>query len=225
MALLDLVMAKVKDVSGKLDVNDYSQGVTEAIKRYSRIRPLMQVADIPGNAGHDYDLPEGFLPDFSTFESIEYPVGQVPEIYLDPRDFKLYLTPLGTKLRILALAPGTTEVMRANYTVPHLEDTLPDQDLDAVANLAAANCLRRLAAAYGQTSDPTIQADTVNYRSKTDEFRRLAEAYEQQYNDHLGIGKDAPVAAATSIAAEQDNGPVGLVHLNSRVRMTHGRRP
>ena len=80
------------------------------------------------------------------------------------------------------------------------ETTVPDNDLDAVANLAAANCLRRLAAVYGQTSDPTIMADSVNYRSKTDEFRRLADAFEQQYNDHLGIGKDAPVSAACAIA-------------------------
>jgi hypothetical protein len=183
-----------------------------------------EVIPIPGTGSHDYDLPDGWVRDFSSFESIEYPVGSIPELFLDSRDFKLYLTPSGSRLRVLSATPDETEIMRAAFTVPNTEATLPDQDTDAVANLAAANCLRRLAAASGQTSDPTIQADVVNYRSKADEFRRLADAFEQQYNDHLGIGKDAPVSAACAIASEPDNGPVGLVHLNSRVRMTHGRR-
>jgi hypothetical protein len=224
MALVDLVIGKVKDESEKLVPEDFAQGLVEALKRYSKVRPRMLVEDIPGNNGHDYDLPPGWVADFSSFDTIEYPLGQVPELFLDPRDFRLYLTPSGTRLRVTSFAPTPAETMRANYTVPHVEETLPDQDTDAVANLAAANCLRRLAAAYGQTSGSTIQADTVNYRSKTDEFRRLADAYEQQYNDHLGIGKDAPVAAACSMASAPDDGSVGLVHLNSKVRMTHGRR-
>jgi len=224
MPLSDMVMARVKDVSGKLNDDDFSAAVLEALKRYNRVRPQRLPADIPGNGTHDYALPTGWVPDFSTFESIEYPVGQIPELFIDSRDFKLYLTPTATLLRILSDTPSVTESMRAIFTAPHTEETVPDQDADAVANLAAANCLRRLATAAGQTSDPTIQADTVNYRSKADEFRRLADAFEAQYNEHLGIGKDAPVMAATATAAEPDNGPVGLVHLNSRVRMTHGRR-
>jgi len=225
MALVDLVIGNVRDSSERLTPDDYAQGVTAALKRYSRIRPLLVPVDIPGNGTHDYALPEGWVADFSTFRSIEYPVGQVPELFLDSRDYKLYLTPTGTKLRILSDTPDSSEIMRANFTVPRDENSLPDQDTDAVAALGAANCLRKLAALYGQTSDPTLQADVVNYRSKADEFRRLADSLEQQYNDHLGIGKDAPVTAACAIAAEPDNGPVGLVHLNSRVRMTHGRRP
>ena len=224
MALVDMVMGRVKDSSGKLDSDDYSSAVGEALKRYSRVRPWRVMTDLVGNGGHDYALPEEWTPGFSSVEQIEYPLGSIPELYLDNRDYKIYLTPDGEVLRILSASPDATETMRVIFTAPQVEGTFPDNDMDAVANLAAANCLRRLAAASGQTSDPTIQADTVNYRSKADEFRRLADAFEQQYNDHLGIGKDAPVQAATASASEPDNGPVGLVHLNSRVRMTHGRR-
>jgi hypothetical protein len=225
MALLDLVMAKVKDDSGKLEApGDYQSAITEALKRYSGTRPQRVPVDIQGNGSHDYPLPDGWIPGFSAFESIEYPVGQVPELFIDRRDYKLYLTPTATVLRVVCATPDATETMRAVYTVPHSEETLPDNDLEAVANLAAANCLRVLAAGYGQTSDSTINADVVNYRSKADEFRRLADSFEQQYNEHLGIGKDAPVSAACAVTTDQDNGPVGLVHLNSRVRMTHGRR-
>jgi hypothetical protein len=225
MDLHDLTLSKVKDDSGKLEnPGDYQNAITEALKRYSGVRPRRVPADIQGNGGHDYDLPGDWVPEFSTFESIEYPVGQIPELFIDRRDYKLYLAPAGTKLRIISASPDPDEILRAVYTVTHTEETLPVNDIEAVANLAAANCLRMLAAGYGQTSDPTINADVVNYRSKADEFRRLADSFEQQYNDHLGIGKDAPVAAACAVTTDQDNGPVGLVHLNSRVRITHGRR-
>lgn len=213
--LIDMIRPKVKDVSGKLtDPDDLLSAATEALNRYSKVRPLLVVADIPGSGTYDCALPDDFLPGFSEITRVEYPVGRVPANIIDSRDYSVYQSPDGLVLRILIAQPDPDELVRQTYTVMHSEDSCPAVDLEAVANLAASICLRQLAAAYGQTSDPIIQADVVNYRSKADEFRRLADSYEAQYKAHLGI-KDNAVAAAATVAPPPDS---------RRPRMISGRR-
>lgn len=215
MDLVDLVKSKVKDSSKKLtDPDDYLSAITEALNRYSKVRPLPAVVDIPGDGGHDYDLPSDWLDDFSTITSLEYPVGSVPEQIVDRRDWKIYSTPAGRKLRLLAVNPAPDETMRITYSVCHTEDSVPAVDLDAVANLAASVCCSILSAAFGQSNNPIIQADSVNYGSKTDEFRRLADFLEGRYKEHLGIRSTDTVSAAMATAPPPDS---------SRIRMTHGR--
>lgn len=213
MPLIDLVKAKVKDESGKLtDPGDYAAAVTEALKRYSKNRPHLLCEDLSGDGSHDLALPAGWVEGLSAIASVEYPVGVVPEALLDSDMWTLYRTPAATKLRLLTYTPKATETVRVLYNAAHTEQTLPVPDLEAVANLAAAICLRQLASAFGQTTDPSIGADVVNYRSKADEFRRLAEAFERLYGDHLGIGKDTPVTAAMAVAKPKDDGRVRLTH-------------
>jgi hypothetical protein len=216
MGLFDLTCGKVKDDSGKIDnPGDYQTAITAALKRYSKHRPLNLVADIPGDGGHDYSLPEGWNPGLSGILCVEFPAGLIPEVILDSRDYKLYQSPAGQKLRILNIIPTAEEAIRVTYNGLHTEETLPEADQEAVASLAASICCGQLAAAFGNTSDPTIQADVVNYRTKTDEFRRLADFLEGQYKEHLGIfGVDStPAAMAVSPASE-----------DKRLRITHGRR-
>jgi len=212
MNLTDVIQGKVKDDSSKLVESDYTSALTEALKRYSKHRPRLIVEDIAGTATHDLSLPAGWCDGFSSIISLEYPVGNVPETILGSYDWTYYRMPAGQKLRLLELAPGISESIRAQYSALHTEATLPEVDQEAVANLAASFCLRQLAAAYGQTGDSTIQADVVNYRSKTDEFRRLAESFEGLYKNHLGL-KDADTVPAASVTAR----PAG----SNRVRLTH----
>lgn len=213
--LIDRVTAKVKDASGEITPGDYENAVVEALKGYSKHRPRHVADDLTGTGAHDLDLPADWSEGSSSVVSVEYPVGLIPEELIDPRDFRLYRTPAGLKLRLLAVAPPETDTVRILYTAPHTEATIPAADEEAVANLAAAVCLRQLAARYGQTSDPTIGADVVNYRSKADEFRRLAQAYEERAFAHLGIGIKTDTAAASVTAPAPDA---------KRPRLTHGRR-
>lgn len=213
MPLYDMTKSLVKDVSGKLeDPADYENAIAAALKRYSRHRPYAVPADLTGTGGNDLDLPPGWLPDFSAIISCEYPVGNVPATLLDRDLWQIYRTPTATKFRLLAAQPAITETVRVEYTILHVEGTVPSADLDAVACLAAANCLRQLAAAYGQTSDQLIQADVVNYRSKSDEFRRLADALEKQYKDHLGL-KDSDTTPGAMVTARPPE--------RRRTRLTH----
>lgn len=216
MNLIDLIRAKVKDDSGKLtDPDDLLSAATEALNRYSKARPLEVVVDIPGSGSHDCDLPIDWVEGFSAILQVEYPVDRVPAVIIDRRDYSIYATPAGKKLRILIATPDADENIRQTYTIMHSEDSVPVVDLEAVANLAASICLRQLAAAFGQTGDSTIGADVVNYRSKADEFRRLADSFEGLYKSHLGIKDNDTVTAALVTAPAPDDG---------RTRLIHGRR-
>lgn len=202
MNLIDLIRSKVKDDSGKLsDPDDLTSACTEALNRYSKARPLEVVVDIPGSGNHDVDLPIDWIEGFSSILQVEYPVDQVPARIIERRFCQLYASPTGKKLRIWTINPTAAEMVRPTYTILHSEDSVPVVDLEAVANMGASVCCLALAARCGNTSDPTIQADVVNYRSKAAEFIRVAKEYEGLYKSHLGIKDDDTVAAASTVAA------------------------
>lgn len=215
MTLYEMTKARVKDDSGKLsDPFDYDDQIAGAIKHYSKHRPRLTAADLVGTGTNDLDLPADWVPGTSSLISVEYPVGIVPAVVLDSDLWQLYRTPTALKLRLLHATPDATETVRCEYQIPYDELSLPLSDLEAIANLAASFCLRQLAAAYGQTGDSTIQADSVNYRSKTDEFRRLADSFEALYKNHLGLRDNDTVPAASITARPAET---------KRPRLTHGR--
>lgn len=205
MNLIDLIRSKVKDDSGKLaDPDDLTNSCTEALNRYSKVHPLEVVVDIPGGGTHDVDLPIDWIEGFSSVIQVEYPVDRVPAEIIPRRFWLHYASPTGKKLRILVANPTADEMVRQTYTILHSEDSVPVVDLEAVANLAASICCRILAAALSNTNDPTIQADVVNYRTKSGEFTRLANELEKLYKSHLGIKDDDTVAASMVTATPPD---------------------
>lgn len=204
--LIDLIRGKIKDDSGKLtDPDDLVSAATEALNRYSKARPFEVVVDLPGSAGHDCDLPIDFIDGFSSILQVEYPVDRIPANIIDRADYSIYATPTGKRLRILIAAPAVDEFVRQTYTILHSEDSVPAVDLEAVANLAAATCCRQLAVAFGNTNDPIIQADVVNYRSKGDEYARRAKELETLYKNHLGVKDNDTVAAGMTTAPPPEN--------------------
>ncbi|HRR87635.1 MAG TPA: hypothetical protein P5316_21730 [Phycisphaerae bacterium] len=213
MSLIDLVKSKVKDDSGRLtDDDDYSPAVAAALAKYSKDRPGELVDDVNGAGTHDVDLPDGWVEGFSRVSSVEYPVGLVPEAYLPERDWRIYRGPDGPVLRLLREVPSIGSPVRVTITVPRVEADIVSGDLDAVGCLAASFCCETLANLFAQTSDPTIAADVVNYRTKSGEFAARGKRLRQLYLDHLGIDADGgfPAASVKASAPETD-----------RVRLTH----
>lgn len=215
MSLYDLTKSRVKDSSDKLDdPTDFENNIAAAIQQYSKHRPRFVCADIPGQDGPDIPLPADFTGGFSTVSGIEYPIGTVPETILDREDWRFYRTPTDTFIRFDDIQPAADEAVRLLYTAQHSEETIPAADLDAVANLAASYCCRQLAAAFAQTGDPSIQADSVNYRSKSSEFTALAKQLEGLFKSYLGIrDNDTTVAAsATVVTVASERFPNRLTH-------------
>lgn len=215
MNLYDLTKQKVKDTSNKLDdPTDFENNIAAAIHKYSEDRPRLVCADVTGEDGPDIPLPSDWADGLSTISAIEYPIGTVPETLIDSRDWRFYRTPTDTFIRFANEAPASDEEVRLLFNALHTELTIAPSDLDAVADLAASKCFFQLAASYGQTSDPTIQADSVNYHSKSGEFTRLAKAAEALYKSKLGIKEGDTTGAAMATALPPDS---------KRPRLTHGR--
>ena len=132
---------------------------------------------------------------------------------LAANEWELYLAPTGEILRLMTSPlPPAGDAVRVSYMLPRTEATVRRGDMEAVANLAAAICSETLASLFAQTSDPTISADAVNYRTKSAEFAARAKRFRQLYQDHFGAGGDVgPVAALVTA----DPPP------QSRGRLTH----
>ena len=214
--LLSKVIALVKDDSGKLaNPSDYEAAISQAVKVFSRHRPDTMVVDITGNGTNDYDFPSGWVGDFSSIRSIEFPIGEVPETLLDNDEYAIYQTPAKKQIRLINERPSASESFRVCFTLPRTDSTIPDNDVDAVCNLAASVCLEQLANAFAQTSDSTIGADSVNYRTKSADFSSRAKRHFQLYKEHMGIREDditPPASAVTDLDMKYPGGAGRLTH-------------
>lgn len=200
------------------------------IERYSQDAPLEIVSDVQGNGTNYLDLPiapgEGndlpvFEPNFSVLKSIEYPIGQQPPQMVLDSDFRVYRTPQGYKVLINFDTPGPTDTARMTWTARHLADgsTVPDKDFYAVVDFVASLGAEKLATFYVGTGDASIQADVVNYRSKSQEMLTVAKALRKRYFNHMGVDENAaggdevaPAFALGNQYLEQNSGVDRLVH-------------
>ena len=204
-----IVKLLTNDKAGKLvDYADYDTLIAQAINgRYSQDRPLVKVKDYTGDgATYAFTLPPatgnpalyGWIEGFSSVVSLEYPTGDRPQTFLDPREIRIDFTDATTKKLLLdETTPGTGKTMRIRYTTRReVEADVLDTDIDAIAKLAASLCCRALAGFYAQTSDSTIGADVVNYRTKSQEYTTLADKYEKDYEQQIAGAKDESVKPA-----------------------------
>lgn len=236
------VSTRIQDGVGKLVSADRDSLINQAVKqRYSKDRARELVSDVSGNGTPDVALPQGpstpaeqFEDGFSVVRSIEFPVGLIPESYVDSADWKLYRSPAGLKIRILGTTPSSTDTIRVAWTVRHspgttgqnpVATTVPDADFDAVCDYAASLAAEALQAIYAQTGDASISADSVNYRSKGQEYSYLAKALRKRYDDHIGI-KDAGSGSGneSSAGAAIASGSMFQTQGSGVDRLTH-RRP
>jgi hypothetical protein len=97
-----------------------------------------------------------------------------------------------------------------------IESTVPESDFEALCNLAASLAFLQLAALKVQTGDPTVGADVVEYRTKSDQYRAMAKEHRQLYNQQ--VAKGGEVSAASGTANLNVDLSVGLD------RLTHPRR-
>lgn len=216
--ILDKVTGLVKDIDGKLDPADLDNGIAGALTRYSSHRPKLAFADIEGDGTHLYAAPAGWVNEFSEIDAIEFPVDLNPESLMDrDDDYAVYETAAAEKIRLVKNAPEAGEFFRVRFTVPRTEATIAVNDIDAVANLAASICLGMLASRYISSKKPAIQADSVNYQSKSSECTARGKVCLAFYNDHLGIKTEGGAPAAAVTSSSESSYPGGMD------RLTHTR--
>ena len=83
-----------------------------------------------------------------------------------------------------------------NFTAKILEVDVPTADFFAACNLAAALCCYAIAAKMAKQGDSTILADSVDHRSKSDQFQARGDKFMKLYRGHMGLdaedGKELP---------------------------------
>lgn len=212
------VIGITRDDSGKIvNPTDYDRIINAAVNYFSRHRPDYKVVDVVGAGVSDYALPTGWVDGFSSIEDIEYPLNDVPATLIDKDSYEVYQTPAAKKLRLKYAKPTGAESFRIAFTILRTATTIPDGDVDALCNLASAFCLEELANMFAQTSDATLSADSVNYKSKSSEFSQRAKRLLQLYKEHIGIKEDDSTSAASAVVDLDVGYPGG------RERLTHPR--
>ena len=214
-----LLRGHLQDAAEKLSGADLTAAIQEAIGgRYSKDRPQTLLSDLLGDgAQFQWDLATlaGWQAGFSQVVQIEYPQGARSPHYLESEDWLIYESPSAKFLRF-SFTLGGGKTARVKYTAPHPSDasTVPDADFYAVASLAASLAAKRLSALCAQTGDSSIAADTVDYRSKSQEYASLARRLEKDYENLLGTdpGRTAPAASRTADWQGKTAGGARLTH-------------
>jgi hypothetical protein len=199
----------LQDSAEKLQPDDKSRLLSQAVFLYSQDRPRKLIHEITGDgSAYDFVLPTSWVPGFSYLTSkIEYPA----DVYQDPAYIednewmffsKLVLTVTTMYIRFVTFIPELSKKARFEYALPHTlgdtTNTIPEVDIEAVVNLTTALCFLALAAKFNQSTDPTIEADVIDYQRKSDTYVALAKERMTLYNSLMGIGSESKGKAPAS---------------------------
>ena len=125
------------------------------------------------------------------------------------------------RLRFKETTPTATEVIRVIMTVPHDLDATPstvesERTFLGIVYKAAVFVFRGLAARFAQTVNPTIDANTVDFAGRSQNFLFLAERWEQNYRGIIG--------RADQVKPAQSLQDVDIVFSNGEDMLFHPRR-
>lgn len=196
------------------------EAVVNAVTKYGQDRPLKTVLDITGQTSPYLPivgsgaLLTGWLDGFSSIHRIEYPAAAVSANYVPTYltvgdDWEYYDGPAIKYVRLKTIVPVASETFRVTYTMrpshTQASDTLPAADLDAVCDLAAHYCCVALATKAAASSDPMLQADSVNHRDAQLKFKQQADVWLAEYNSKMGIVTGGEGSSAGSKAGASAN--------------------
>lgn len=179
-----------QDLDEVLTSDACERALDMAVARYSEDKPLRIIEDFTASvSGARIDPPSGFVPGVSEIVQVEYPIDEQPPSMISACEYK---SPLASFLDI-GVAVTLGETLRATYFGLHsltaTVDTIPGEHRQAVASYAAALSCMQLSALYSHDGSATIDADSVDHRTKADRFKSLAKALEMEYFQSLGISK------------------------------------
>lgn len=195
-----LVTRLVRDDASRITEEDRDNAIELALRRYSQDRPQTKVEDVVSDGTTLLDLPASWEAGFSQLASLEYPIGNNPPTLLS--GWQLYLSPSAAQIMLVS-APTSGASVRATYTIrqvlTYAADTVPLEHREPLASYAASVLCEQLASLYSGDTDSTIGADSVEHRSKAQEFAARARGLRQRYFDALGIDPKRAVPAGVVV--------------------------
>lgn len=171
---------------------DQTQAIHSATRTYSTRAPLSRTVALTASANNEWTLTtavSGWADGYSV-TGILYEWGEGNLIPLDPNEWRVIRRGSADYLRAIELPCNATGIW-LEYTRPHVvgvtpgDTTIPQQDLDAVAKLAAAECCYQASAAAADEKGSTINANVVDYGGIAPNWTTRAEKLEAAYAKHM----------------------------------------
>jgi hypothetical protein len=201
------VASELKDVAGFLTASDINSIVITAIRQTSHDIPYNYPFDINADGSQDYDLSTNFFKGFSLIRTVEYPIAQIPPKYIrEDDDWFVYEDPTKTaghqmRLRFKQIQPSVPNVIRVTIDNPHTvtetTSTLDQNSFLAVQYKTLQLCCAALANFFNQSTAATIQADTVDYTTKSQNYIYLANEWRKKYDYITGVADGIPAGQGT----------------------------
>jgi len=209
---------------------EIGEEVDAAVTQYSLDRPRVVVVDVTGVTSPFYAHATltGWVTHWSRLLSVEPQAAAVSATYtpsliasLDDDVEQDYQDGTTHYVWLRANTPVAADIVRFRYTAPHTLtnslDTIPSPHFDAVCDLAASYCCKRLATKYSAASDSTIQADSVNYRDGQLRMKQSGDEFYRSYVRKVALPEDGPAPA--SVVGDWDT-----MNAWGGDRLFHGRR-
>lgn len=208
------VQPRLQDGAGKLNDDGLNGALAGALGHFQQVRPRQLAELVTGNGAFDYIL-DGLAPKLaawveglSSILEIVYPWDATtprPPV-LDSSEYMVVRLSTGIYLRFLAATPTAPDKFHVLYTGPHVlteaTSTVPTGDEEAFADLATSYACDALASYYSQSTDGSLQADTVAHLSKAQEYRAQAKRWRDAYLAKMGgDSADGPASGVAAVAS------------------------
>jgi hypothetical protein len=205
------VNAKLKDEGQFLTPSDVDECILSALNILNVDAPNMIPVDIAGVDGSkNYAIGTSFVKGYSAPRKLEFIEAattddDVPLFLRKTDDWFIYEDPTKAvgaqmRLRLKVTQPSTGDTLRLTLTTPFVllpASTIENQrDGQALSAKALQLCFEALAARFTQTTDPTIDADAVDYGGAPDRFLLLARDWRNIYNHLAGLDENIKAAMA-----------------------------
>ena len=167
-----------------IETSAYEAAISAALKEYSNNFPCDANYTLIGITGtSEYALPASWEDGFSYVKDVQFPDDSFPPEYVEKTDYFIK----DNKICFEEDCPSTGINSKMYYVIPHTESTIPDQHFEAVVLMAASEACKLIAVKYSHTSNKNIGADSVDYKMRSDDFRKNAEAYKKEAWAKLGM--------------------------------------
>ena len=200
------VKSDLKDNAGFLTAVDIDSLIQTALRQTAHDMPYGFPFDLTADGSQDYAIGTYFYKGFSIVRTVEYPISQNPPKYLDEdMDWFVYEDPTKAaghqmRLRFKQTQPVVPNYIRVTidnpYTVTEVASTLDANSFTAVQYKTLQLACSALANLFNQTTDPTIQADTVDYTTKSQNYIYLANEWKKKYDYITGVADGVPAGQA-----------------------------
>lgn len=221
--LVQIALTLARDTGTRLDTTRQDDCIAQALDEFNRRRPLKIAtasASCPtgnGTARIDISGITTYVPGFSAATSLEYPIDEDPESFVDRKFWAV-----DDELRLLKTTSGVIASgakFRLRHTAPHTIANFPDaggattlsaSDFEALGLLVAVYFCEALASTYANTVDTLVNADVVNNRTKTQEYEGRARNLRTRFEERMTAppANQAPASSFASLdVAASDGAP------------------